>query len=125
MRKTVVYVDITFINEFGMLRLVKLLPAGENQLTRVIDMQWQLRRMALLAIGHLLQQVSRVCSLFLRRGGTTTCEVTGPRRSNVHNNDAHIINFTVFLFSCVKFSWNQLTSKIYYRQKFPDLRYVT
>ena len=44
--------------------------------------------------------------------------------SNVHNNDACLINFTVYLFSYVKFSWNQLTLKIYYRQKFSDLRYI-
>ena len=31
-------------------------------------------------IGHLPRKVSRVCSLFLRRGGTISCVVTGPRR---------------------------------------------
>ena len=31
-------------------------------------------------IGHLPRKVSRVCSLFLRRGGTIRCVVAGPRR---------------------------------------------
>ncbi len=30
-------------------------------------------------IGHLPRKVSRVCSLFLRRGGTIQCAVTGRR----------------------------------------------
>ena len=32
------------------------------------------------AIGHLPRKVSRVCSLFLRRGGTIHCRVSGGRR---------------------------------------------
>ncbi len=32
------------------------------------------------AIGHLPRKVLRVCSLFLRRGGTIHCRVTGGRR---------------------------------------------
>ena len=39
LRKTAVYVDITFIDEFGMLQLVKILSAGENQQLKEIDMQ--------------------------------------------------------------------------------------
>ena len=31
-------------------------------------------------IGHLPRKVSRVCSLFLRRGGVISCTVTGGRR---------------------------------------------
>ena len=31
-------------------------------------------------VGHLLRKVSRLCSLFLRRGGTIDCIVTGARR---------------------------------------------
>ena len=31
-------------------------------------------------IGHLPRKLSRVCSLFLRRGGTIDCTVTGWRR---------------------------------------------
>ena len=31
-------------------------------------------------IGHLPKKVSRICSLFLRRGGTIQCIVTGTRR---------------------------------------------
>ena len=31
-------------------------------------------------IGHLPRKLSRVCSLFLRRGGTIVCTVTGGRR---------------------------------------------
>ena len=32
------------------------------------------------AIGHLPCKVSRICSLFLRRGGTIHCRVSGGRR---------------------------------------------
>ena len=31
-------------------------------------------------IGHLPQKISRICSLFIRRGGTIECIVTGTRR---------------------------------------------
>ena len=31
-------------------------------------------------IGHLPRKLSRVCSLFLRRGGVISCTVTGGRR---------------------------------------------
>jgi len=31
-------------------------------------------------IGHLPRNISRVCSLFLRRGGSIICTVTGSRR---------------------------------------------
>ena len=31
-------------------------------------------------IGHIPQRISRVCSLFLRRGGKISCKVTGSRR---------------------------------------------
>lgn len=31
-------------------------------------------------IGHLPQKISRICSLFIRRGGTIECTVTGTRR---------------------------------------------
>ena len=58
--------SVVFINGFGMLRLARILLAGENQQTRTI-----------------LTRVS-------------------------------VINFTSFLFSCVKFSWIQLSLKIYY-----------
>ena len=34
-------------------------------------------------IGHLPRKLSRVCSLFLRRGGTIECTVTGGRRYSV------------------------------------------
>ena len=34
-------------------------------------------------IGHLPRKVSRVCSLFLRRGGSIHCMVTGRRRYSV------------------------------------------
>ena len=42
-------------------------------------------------------------------------------KTNVHDNDtSYLINFTMYLFLCVKFSWIHLTLKIYYRCKFPD-----
>ena len=31
-------------------------------------------------VGHLPQKISRVCTLFIRRGGTIHCQVTGRRR---------------------------------------------
>ena len=31
-------------------------------------------------IGHLPRKISKVCSLFLRRGGSITCSVTGRKR---------------------------------------------
>ena len=31
-------------------------------------------------IGHLPKKISRICSLFIRRGGTIECTVTGTRR---------------------------------------------
>ena len=40
-------------------------------------------------------------------------------KTNVHNNDTCLINFTTYLFSCVKFSWIKLTLKIYYIENFP------
>ena len=73
------YVDIMFINEVGM---VKLVPAGKNQLMRVIDMQWQLQRTALLLVTYRGKFHMSVL-LFLRREGTIICEVTGTRRYSV------------------------------------------
>jgi len=34
-------------------------------------------------MGHLPRRLLRVCSFFLRRGGTTSCTVTGGRRYSV------------------------------------------
>ena len=34
-------------------------------------------------VGHLPRKFSRVCSLFLRRGGLISCTVTGTRRYSV------------------------------------------
>ncbi len=34
-------------------------------------------------IGHLPRKISKVCSLFLRRGGSIRCTVTGSRRHYV------------------------------------------
>ncbi len=39
---------------------------------------------AVTTVGHLPRKISCVCSLFLRRGGTITCEITGHRR---HSSD--------------------------------------
>ena len=33
-----------------------------------------------IVVGHVPKRILSICSLFLRRGGTITCEVTGPRR---------------------------------------------
>ena len=35
-------------------------------------------------VGHLPKNVSRVCSLFLRRGGTIECTITGTRRYSTY-----------------------------------------
>lgn len=35
---------------------------------------------AAVAVGHLPRKISSVCSLFIRRGGTISCRVTGNRR---------------------------------------------
>ena len=35
-------------------------------------------------VGHIPQKISRVCSLFIRRGGTISCQVTGARQ---HSQD--------------------------------------
>ena len=45
-------------------------------------------------------------------------------KTNMHNNDTCLIHFVAYLFSCAKFSWIQLTLKIYYCQNFLDLRYM-
>ena len=37
-------------------------------------------------IGHLPRKLSRVCSLFLRRGGVISCAVTGGHR---YSGDPH------------------------------------
>lgn len=34
-------------------------------------------------VGHLPRRISRLCSLFLRRGGTIDCVITGARRYSV------------------------------------------
>ena len=33
-----------------------------------------------IVVGHVLKRILSICSSFLRRGGTITCKVTGPRR---------------------------------------------
>ena len=39
------------------------------------------------AIGHLPRKVSRICSLFLRRGGTIHCRVSGGRRYSRYSSE--------------------------------------
>ena len=63
-------------------------------------------------IGHLPRKVSRVCSLFLRRGGSIHCTVTGRQRYSVDLPQGGleipvlltVTLFVVNLFSCDKFS---------------------
>ena len=45
-------------------------------------------------------------------------------KTNVHNDDATLINFTTYLFLCDQFSWMQLTLKFYYH-RFMVCVYVT
>ena len=33
-----------------------------------------------IVVGHVLKRILSICSSFLRRGGTITCKVLGPRR---------------------------------------------
>ena len=33
-----------------------------------------------ITVGHVPRKISSVCSIFLRRGGSITCQVTGRRR---------------------------------------------
>ena len=49
-------------------------------------------------IGHLPRKVSRVCSLFLRRGGSIHCTVTGRRRysTDLPQGSLEIPCFVVF-----------------------------
>ena len=42
------------------------------------------KKNTVITVGHLPKKISCVCSLFLRRGGTITCEITGNRR---HSSD--------------------------------------
>ena len=49
-------------------------------------------------VGHLPKNISRVCSLFLRRGGSLTCRVTGRRRysSDLHQGGLEIPCLLIF-----------------------------
>ena len=65
-------------------------------------------------IGHLPQKVSRVCSLFLRKGGTIDCVVTGTRKYSAdlpHMDWKFHVNYYslpkhVKLISCTPYSSN-------------------
>uniref|UniRef100_A0A1X7UN36 HIRAN domain-containing protein n=1 Tax=Amphimedon queenslandica TaxID=400682 RepID=A0A1X7UN36_AMPQE len=50
-------------------------------------------------VGHLPRKLSRVCSLFLRRGGTITCKVSGRRRYS-----ADLLQGGVEIPCCLMFS---------------------
>ena len=56
-------------------------------------------------IGHLPRKVSRVCSLFLRRGGVISCTVTGGRQYSGHRlYSGHLlppITFATSLFAAI------------------------
>ena len=51
-----------------------------------------------IAIGHLPRKVSRACSLFLRRGGSIRCVVTGGRRYSLRGD----LKFLVKLYLQLK-----------------------
>ena len=66
---------------FGMLDLIlekNLLVRGSLVIER-IRMQWQSQRKTL-TIGHVPRAISPICSIFIRRGGTIKCLITGGRR---------------------------------------------
>ena len=44
-------------------------------------------------IGHLPKKLSKICSIFLRRGGSITCEVTGSRRYSADLPQGGLVTF--------------------------------
>jgi len=67
-----------------------------------------------------------VCSLFLRRGGTVRCIVTGITTASI-GIDLKCIDcneiICVNIILCIKLSWFMTTMKFFLQQKFPDLRH--
>ena len=52
-------------------------------------------------IGYLPKKISKVCSLFLRRGGSIRCTVTGSRR---HPSDLATTASLLYVRTCPKYS---------------------
>ena len=63
-------------------------------------------------VGHLPRKISRVSSLFIRRGGTIRCRVLGRRRysSDLPQGGLEIL---VHVYCCLKTPRNKLTSCLY------------
>ena len=66
-------------------------------------------------VGHLLQWISCTCTLFMRRGGTIGCQVTGRRKYSSDLQQRSTIQRGKY-FAC--------SLQIIQHGKFPDLWYV-
>ena len=82
---TCMYMDTTFTRRYGKLQLVKLVCECRSQGTLTTEPPWLLKRTGKSLDMHLsaseekgskLQKVSRLCDLFLKRGGNVHCTVT-------------------------------------------------
>ena len=80
-------------------------------------------------IVHLPRKVSRVCSLFLKRGGVIKCTVSGRCRYSADlPQEIPCLHFHCDKISFDKkilvfiFRWSKMHTKIFYQRKFP-LRY--
>ena len=74
LKSTVVYVDIMYIIDYVLLQLVTILPAHENLQMRVIDLAIIAKRQQYWTRSS---KMSHVCLLFLKRGSSITCLITG------------------------------------------------
>ena len=72
----VVFVDITFTRKSGMLLLESISLVNEKILNNHDRYAVAVTKDRTI-VGHLPRKVSRVCSLFLKRGGRIDCVVTG------------------------------------------------
>ena len=66
------FVDITFIKTFLRLLSERYCRAEDNQIIVMIVLPWRLSKT--------IPTLSVVCDLFLRKGGTILCMVTGPHQ---------------------------------------------
>ena len=67
-------------------------------------------------IGHLPRKISKVCSLFLRRGGSIRCAVTGSRRHpsdlSLVSRASHVPLRHYYVRTCPKYSSENFRCKI-------------
>ena len=55
-------------------------------------------------VGHVLRRISSICSLFLRKEGSITCQVTGHRQFSGEGPRLAIVDM-VHVVSCVVLLW--------------------